>query len=126
MKQSEGESDTPGMTNGKAGFAAPDANNLRPKKKNAQRNCGVERYNRSVGITQSGESERDAVGDGESADCLDEHPAVLHDQQEAEEKKKMVGAEGDVANSVNNVAAHDNQVALRGRNFDVRLRRMNY
>src|SRR5260370_30627526 len=125
VKQSEGESNNPGMTNGKAGFATPDASYFRPKKKNAERNCDVERYHRSIGITQSGESQRDAVGDGEGADGLNEHPPVFDDQEQAEEKEEMVRAERDVTNSMNNVATHDGQMALRVRNVDLLLRRMN-
>ena len=37
----------------------------------------------------------------------------------------MVRAERNMANSVNNVATHDSQAALRGGNFDIGLRRMN-
>jgi hypothetical protein len=81
--------------------------------------------NRGVGITQGGKSQCDAVGDSEGADRLNEHPAVLDDQKDAEKKEGMVRAERNVANSVNNLATHDSQAALRVGNFDIRLRRMN-
>ena len=79
MKQPEGERDNPGMANRKAGLAAPNPHDLRAEKEDTEGNSDVERYNWGIGITQSSESQSDAVGDGECADSLNQHPTVLHD-----------------------------------------------
>ena len=50
----------------------------------------------ALGVAERRDRQRDAVGDGEDGDRLQQHPAVGDDQQQAEHEQQVVDAEQDV------------------------------
>ena len=104
MQEAEGEGDDPGMADGETGFASPGADNFRAQKENTESDGGIERGERRAGVTESGDRESDAVGNGKGRNSFDEAPAVFDDKEQAEDKEKMVRAEQDMPNAKLHVA----------------------
>ena len=81
VQQAKGESDNPGMTNGKAGFTTPAPHDLRAKEQNRERDCGIQRSRRDVGDAKRSHGEGDTVRHGKGGYRLHQHPSVLDDKE---------------------------------------------
>ena len=88
-----------------------------------KRDRGVERRRRALGVAERRDGKRDAVRDGEGGHGLQQHPAVLHDEQQPQHEQQVVGAEQDVPDALHDVGAHHFPPGLRGGDLDPRLRR---
>ena len=123
VQQSEGKRHHPRVADGEARLPAPDAHDLRTQEQNAQGNRGVERRHRDAGVAERRERERDAVGEGEGAHRLHQHPAVLDDQQQTQHEQQMIGTKQDVPDSLGNKGTGSAQPALGRCDLDPGLRR---
>ena len=72
------------MLYGEAHLTPPGANHFGSKEQNAERNRRIHGEDRRVCISESRNRERDAVGQGKSADRFQKHPSVLDDGKQAE------------------------------------------
>src|SRR5271169_5910125 len=124
VEQSKSKSNDPGMSNREAGLATPRAHNFRAEEENAESNGGIQRKNRNVGIAESCNRQRDAVGYGKRSHGLQEHPAVLDDQQETKHEEHVIGAEKNMPDALHDVGAGYAYPSLRSSNFHPGLRRM--
>ena len=93
VQQAEGKRYGPGGAGEQHWFRHATSETISgPKKQNTQRNCGVQR--RSTGtsaVSKCRNRERDAVRHGECAvTSLQQHPAVFHDQQQAQNEEHMI------------------------------------
>ena len=84
------------MADGEARVTATHAHDLRCEKLNRKRDDRVERQRGRVGKPVCGDAERDAVGERERRDRLQQHHRTRHDQEQAKHEEQVIDTEGDV------------------------------
>jgi hypothetical protein len=99
---------------------------LRAEEQDRQRDGGVQRRRRDRGDAEGGHRQRDRVGDGERGHRLQQHPAVAHDQQQAEHEQQVIDAEQDVLDAEVQISAHPAPRVAPAAQRDLRLHRLKH
>ncbi len=125
VQKAEGERHDPWMPYGEAGFASPRTYDFRAEEEDAESDGRIQREHGRFGIAEGSDRQRDAMGDGEGCDGLQQHPAVFDDQKQAEHKEHVVSAKENVPDALHDKAAHHLQTGLGGCDLDPGLRGVN-